>query len=468
MATTITPNMSLIIPTAGQEPGPDYATDVNSSLTLVDQHDHSPGKGVQITPAGLNINDDLDFNGNFAIDVAGITLEAQVSTPAVNTLYENGVDLYFVDGLGNNIRITQSGGVAGTPGSIANLVPPASATYVAGSKTFVWQSAASTAANMDNASIIMRNITPNSTFGLTLQPPSALSQNYSITLPTLPVANSFMQISTLGVVSASIAVSGGITASNIAAGTQIPVVIASLTDADSPYSLAVGTGMASADTTSGSITINLYTAVGNQGKRVIIKKTASANTVTIEPDGSETIDGQAQFLLLGIDDSVTLISNGSNWLVVELDLVQFINATVSPALIPTTGLAWYQASGNSVSLIQGVWELTGKATFGTTGAISSNQRIGWFSANGNNTNTMPAALTNATVLGGYEGAASGAGSVTSTDSAIAAGFQYHTIHASVMTVRVAAAGATIFLNCGADANGTSHEYSMRITAKRIR
>ena len=36
MSFTNSPNMNLPIPTVGGEPGPNYATDVNSSLTLVD------------------------------------------------------------------------------------------------------------------------------------------------------------------------------------------------------------------------------------------------------------------------------------------------------------------------------------------------------------------------------------------------------------------------------------------------
>lgn len=196
---TNTPNMSLPIPAVGNEPGPDYAVDVNNALTLVDSHDHSPGKGVLITPSGLNISDDLPFNNNFAINLAGANFLAQGSTPSINTVYVSGVDLFFVDGLGNNIRVTQSGGVAGTPGSITNLIPPASATYVPSSKTFVWQSGVNAAANMDFASAIFRNITPNSTFGITMSAPASLGSNNSITLPLQPASKKFLTMTSAGV-----------------------------------------------------------------------------------------------------------------------------------------------------------------------------------------------------------------------------------------------------------------------------
>lgn len=46
----ITPNMNLEIPQGGDT---DYPTSVSDSLTAVDGHDHSSGKGVQIPTAGL-------------------------------------------------------------------------------------------------------------------------------------------------------------------------------------------------------------------------------------------------------------------------------------------------------------------------------------------------------------------------------------------------------------------------------
>lgn len=229
MSFIVSPNMSLPVPVVGQEPGPDYAKDVNNSLTLIDAHDHSPGKGVQITPAGMNINSTLTFQGNFATNLAGLTLSAQSVTPALNTIYESGVDLYYVDGNGNAIQITKNGGIAGTSGSISNLTPPASASYISGLSTFVFQSGTGIAANLDIGSITLRNLSPNSTFGLTLAPPSGLSSNYTITLPTLPATPSFLTIDNAGNMTAAPSLSHGITAANIAPGTITATEIAANT-----------------------------------------------------------------------------------------------------------------------------------------------------------------------------------------------------------------------------------------------
>lgn len=202
MATTTSSTyMSLPVPVVGTDPGPQYATDINSCLTLIDAHDHTVGSGVQITPAGLNINSQLTYNNNHAIAFKSVRFSAQVAPLAgpadLGCLYESGVDLYYNDGSGNQIRITQSGGITGTSGSIANLTSPASAIYVSGSQTFVWQSAANTPANMDGGSFIFRNITASSN-GITVSAPAALASNYTITWPTLPASTLPLTITSAG------------------------------------------------------------------------------------------------------------------------------------------------------------------------------------------------------------------------------------------------------------------------------
>ena len=200
------PNMRLPVPSVGSESGPQYAIDVNNCFAIVDQHDHSAGSGVQITPAGININTALTFNGNFATALSGATLQAQAVTPANGTVYSNASGFLFYTDLntGLPIQITNSSGIVGTPGSISGLVSPASASYVVANNTFVWQSGASAAANLDAASILLRNIIPNSTYAVTLQPPAALSFNYPITLPLPPGSTSLVSMTTAGVLAANV------------------------------------------------------------------------------------------------------------------------------------------------------------------------------------------------------------------------------------------------------------------------
>lgn len=215
-------NMNMPIPGVSLTSGPTWASDLNASLTILDNHDHSPGNGVKVTPAGIDISTDLAFGSNNALAMRSSRYTPQSSPLALaadlDCTYVSGVDLWYNDGLGNQIQITAGGGVAGTPGSISNLTPPASASYVAGSSTFVWQSDVNTPANMDFASAILRNLSVSS-FGLTLGPPLAMGADYSITLPLLPVSQSFITIDNTGSMGASVSTSGGITGSMIAAAT---------------------------------------------------------------------------------------------------------------------------------------------------------------------------------------------------------------------------------------------------------
>lgn len=200
MAITYSPNMNLSIPSVGTEQGPDYAQDINNSLNIIDGHDHSPGYGTPITPSGLDINSDLPLNNNNLTEVRTVRLQTQGSAPVgvldKGCLYEVADDLYFTDGTGVSVRITQNGAVAGTPGSISNLVSPASASYSVSSDTFIFQSDALTPAYIDGASIILRNLVANSP-GLTLEPPT-LSIDYTITLPTLPASKLPVVIDSVG------------------------------------------------------------------------------------------------------------------------------------------------------------------------------------------------------------------------------------------------------------------------------
>ena len=72
-----------------------------------------------------------------------------------------------------------------------------------------------------------------------------------------------------------------------------------------------------ANATSGAIDVTLYLAASNGGKTLTIKKTdSSANAVSILRAGSETIDGATSVILYHQNESVTLISDNSNWFIV--------------------------------------------------------------------------------------------------------------------------------------------------------
>ena len=72
-----------------------------------------------------------------------------------------------------------------------------------------------------------------------------------------------------------------------------------------------------ANATSGEIDITLYAATSNGGKTLTVKKTdSSTNSVVITRAGSETIDGGTTVTLIHQHESVTLVSDNSNWFIV--------------------------------------------------------------------------------------------------------------------------------------------------------
>lgn len=206
MPNTTSPNMNLILPAVSEATGPGWAQTLNGDLSIIDQHTHASGSGVPITQDAIELAavaapyDSLSFNSTNAYEVRSVRFDAQVAALALPTdlgcIYESGVDLYYNDGAGNQIRLTQGGSIVGTAGSISGLPSgTASASYSGG--TFVWQSATNTAANMDAGSYIFRNATASS-FGLTLSPPNAMGANYALVLPALPGAQSFVTLDASG------------------------------------------------------------------------------------------------------------------------------------------------------------------------------------------------------------------------------------------------------------------------------
>lgn len=363
-------NMGLTIPTVSQEPGPTYAIDINTSLSLIDAHNHTTGQGVQIPSSGLNINSDLTFAGYNATNLRSSRYSPQGAVLAtasdVGCVYLVGVDLYCNDGNGNNIRITQSGGLAGTNGSISGLTAPASATYVPLNSTFVWQSGVTIAATMDMRSAILRNSSAGSK-GLTLSPPAALAADATITFPNIPGAKSFMTIDAAGNIEAQAAYSAGLTTSNIAsntilasnvlAGQQLPLLTLSVTTNGSVTS---DNAIVLCNTGGGSITRQLYSAAASSGYTIRIKKTSSdTNSVTVTTTGGQTIDGGSSVAIVTQNEVVTLSSDGTNWQLIDRQYpttwisagsISF-SATTTPPTVGTgvnTDIMYYRRVGNTM------------------------------------------------------------------------------------------------------------------------
>lgn len=87
------------------------------------------------------------------------------------------------------------------------------------------------------------------------------------------------------------------------------------------YTAVVGDDLISCDSSGAALTINLPTAVGITGKSFTIRKSdstfATANAITVDASGSETIDGATTTTLNTQYESITIVSDGANWVIVD-------------------------------------------------------------------------------------------------------------------------------------------------------
>lgn len=185
--------MSLVQSTINVDSGLSWEENLNSSLSIIDGHNHSPGSGVQIGPSGLNINSDLSIQVNSITNVKSIVFTPQSSLTTLSAIYSVGADLYYNDASGNVIQITSGGSVNATSSGISSGT--ATASFV--SSVLVVNSAPNTPANIQGGSILLGNNVAASKY-LTLSPPNAMANNYTLTLPSLPVATNFVTLDTSG------------------------------------------------------------------------------------------------------------------------------------------------------------------------------------------------------------------------------------------------------------------------------
>jgi hypothetical protein len=69
------------------------------------------------------------------------------------------------------------------------------------------------------------------------------------------------------------------------------------------------------DTSGGNITLNLPAAASSTNAQISIKKTDAANTVTIDGNGAETIDGAATAVLSSQWEMISIICDGTSWFI---------------------------------------------------------------------------------------------------------------------------------------------------------
>ena len=137
------------------------------------------------------------------------------------------------------------------------------------------------------------------------------------------------------------------------------------------YTLVSSDDVVLGDSSSGAFTLTLPAASGSSGKVFHLKKTDSgSNAVTVDGNASETIDGSADLKLSVQNDSVSIVSDGSNWKVVSRVANGFQESSASGATNwPFSASAW--GDFTSITLPPGEWLLTGVVIPHTSGAPGS-------------------------------------------------------------------------------------------------
>ncbi len=79
------------------------------------------------------------------------------------------------------------------------------------------------------------------------------------------------------------------------------------------YTMTSEDGVILVDSSSGAFTVTLPTAVGSAGRTYSVVMSGDGNTVTIDGNAAETIDGSLTTSLSAKGTALTVVSDGSNW-----------------------------------------------------------------------------------------------------------------------------------------------------------
>lgn len=216
-----TPNMNLTLPVVSQTPGPTWASDINADLSVIDEHNHTSGKGALVPVAGLDIDSDLSLATHALTNVAKVALLNQVSNTTAGSVYAVGGNLWWNNGSGTGVQITSGNSVNGATGNIGGLIGAAAINYVSGSLSFQFidqngAAAGLLAGGLSCSQVLLDNVTLNTSAG---------TSSYTLNMPTGAVAAPSFVTATVGVTGTQLGYltqAGGITRTMQAAvGQQI-------------------------------------------------------------------------------------------------------------------------------------------------------------------------------------------------------------------------------------------------------
>lgn len=220
-----TANMGLTLPT-NHGSADVWDSILEDVFGLLDEHDHSTGKGVAIPSSALNINADVPWNsaGSYYAITGLKALDFQPSLPADVTGYAGALfvssddnELYWRTPGGTNVQLTDAntlnvasftGGIGGDYSAVTALLDYDDATDTYRLRQEL-NGGVRQYAKLGVADIILREYdaagdatVPVET--VTLKSPDALAASYALTMPAaLPAGTSLLQITSAGVLTPS-------------------------------------------------------------------------------------------------------------------------------------------------------------------------------------------------------------------------------------------------------------------------
>ena len=117
---------------------------------------------------------------------------------------------------------------------------------------------------------------------------------------------------------------GSIDGATIGATTAAPVTMTAGTVAYSgsitisPYAVVATDYILGIDTSAGALEVDLPAASGKAGRMLVIKDvggSAGTNNITVDPNGSEKIDGQSSLVIAANSGSAMIFCDGSHWFI---------------------------------------------------------------------------------------------------------------------------------------------------------
>lgn len=217
---TTLPNMSLVLPTRGALGSGLWADALDAALGLLDEHDHTPGKGPRVPILGLDVNDDLSLTGAHALtDAHHVKLFPVALFSDAGSVFINQADnnLYFQNSVGTNIKITDGNilNVAGFAGSIGGDYTAVSAAlnFDSGGNRYTLRGAGGTTwARMASGEVRLFETGSTDAVFVGHAAPTALAGSYTVTWPlALPGAQALVQVEADGDVVFSNTVPGNLT-----------------------------------------------------------------------------------------------------------------------------------------------------------------------------------------------------------------------------------------------------------------